>query len=62
MPRKRQSPSPRPVEEQRRLSNLEAIANKLGHSEIVQNRQLPVWLSEDGYSEIDTAWQVIFIV
>ena len=40
------------VEEQRRLTKLEAIADKLKRGENVQNRQLQTWLSEDEYEQI----------
>ena len=44
-------------EEQRRLSKLEAIADRLKRGENVQNRQLQTWLSEDEYAQIDIEWQ-----
>ena len=44
------------VEEERRLSKLEAIATKLKRGENVQNRQLKTWLSEDEYKQIASEW------
>ena len=44
-------------EEERRLSKLEAIADKLKRRENVQNRQLQTWLSEDEYAQVDIEWQ-----
>jgi hypothetical protein len=44
------------VEEERRLSKLEAIATKLRRGENVQNRQLKTWLSEDEYKQIASEW------
>ncbi len=41
------------AEEERRLSKLEAIADKLKRRENVQNRQLQTWLSEDEYAQVD---------
>ena len=45
------------AEEERRLSKLEAIADKLMRGENVQNRQLQTWLSEDEYAQVDIEWQ-----
>ena len=45
------------TEEAKRLSRLEAIADKLTHGENVQNRQLKTWLSEDDYAQFDAEWQ-----
>ena len=45
------------AEEERRLSKLEAIADKLKRGENVQNRQLQTWLSEDEYAQVDIEWQ-----
>ena len=45
------------TEETKRLSKLEAIANKLKRGENVQNRQLHTWLSEEGYEQLEYAWQ-----
>ena len=45
------------VEEQRRLTKLEAIADKLKRGENVQNHQIQSWLSEDNYTQIDAKWQ-----
>jgi tetratricopeptide (TPR) repeat protein len=44
-------------EEAKRLSKLEAIAEKLRRRENVQNRQLQTWLSEDEYEQLGYAWQ-----
>ena len=44
-------------EEQRRISKLEATAEKLKRGENVQNRQLQTWLSEDEYAQLDAEWQ-----
>ena len=38
------------AEEAKRLSKLEAIADKLKRGENVQNRQLQTWLSEEEYA------------
>ena len=43
-------------EEEKRLARLEAIADKLGRGENVQNRQLQTWLSEDEYVQIEAEW------
>ena len=45
------------AEEERRLSKLEAIADKLKRRENVQNRQLQTWLSEEEYAQVDIEWQ-----
>ena len=45
------------ADEQRRLSKLEAIAEKLTRGENVQNRQLQTWLSADEYTQIEADWQ-----
>ena len=45
------------AEETKRLSRLEAIAEKLKRGEHVQNRQLQTWLSADEYAVIDAEWQ-----
>ena len=45
------------ADEQRRLSKLEAVAEKLRRGENVQNRQVQTWLSEGEYMQIDSAWQ-----
>ena len=45
------------AEEAKRLSKLEAIADKLKRGEHVQNRQLQTRLSEDEYAQIETEWQ-----
>jgi hypothetical protein len=45
------------AEEERRLSKLEAIADKLKRRENVQNRQLQTWLSEDECAQVDIEWQ-----
>ncbi len=44
------------AEEQRRVTKLEAIADKLKHGENVQNRQLQTWLSENEYAQIEVEW------
>ena len=44
------------AEENKRLSKLEAIAEKLKRGENVQNRQLQTWLSEDEYAQIASEW------
>ena len=41
------------AEEQKRLSKLEAIADRLKRGENVQNRQLQTWLSQDEYEQVD---------
>ena len=43
-------------EEAKRLSKLQAIADKLKRGENVQNRQLKTWLSEDEYAQIAVQW------
>ena len=48
------------TEESKRLSKLEAIADKLKRGENVQNRQLQTWLSEDEYAQVDIEWQAQF--
>ena len=45
------------TEETKRLSKLEAIANKLKRGENVQNRQLHTWLSEEEYEQLEYVWQ-----
>jgi hypothetical protein len=45
------------VEETKRLSKLEGIADKLRRGENVQNRQLQTWLSEDEYAQLEYEWQ-----
>ena len=44
-------------EEIKRLTKLEALADKLKRGENVQNRQLQTWLSEDEYAQVDIEWQ-----
>ena len=44
-------------EETKRLSKLEAIADKLKRGENVQNRQLQTWLSEAEYAQLEAEWQ-----
>ena len=44
------------AEESKRLSKLEAIADKLKRGENVQNRQLQTWLSDDEYAQIAAEW------
>ncbi|XDZ67787.1 hypothetical protein AB8878_09940 [Alphaproteobacteria bacterium LSUCC0226] len=45
------------AEEAKRLTKLEAIADKLKRGENVQNRQLQTWLSEDEYEQLEYEWQ-----
>ncbi len=45
------------ADESKRLSKLEAIAEKLKRGETVQNRQLQTWLSEDEYAQLELEWQ-----
>ena len=45
------------AEEAKRLAKLEAIADKLGRGENVQNRQLQTWLSEDENAQLELEWQ-----
>jgi len=45
------------ADETKRLSKLEAIADKLKRGENVQNRQLQTWLCEDEYAHIEAEWQ-----
>ena len=45
------------TEETKRLSKLEAIANKLKRGENVQNRQLQTWLSEDEFAQLEYEWK-----
>ena len=45
------------TEETKRLSKLEAIADKLKRGENVQNRQLQTWLSEEEYEQLEYEWQ-----
>ena len=45
------------AEEERRLTKLEAIAEKLTRGLNVQNRQLQTWLSEDEYAQIEAEWE-----
>lgn len=44
-------------EQQKRLSKLKGIFDKLKRGENVQNRQLKRWLSEDEYAQIEAEWQ-----
>ena len=44
------------AEESKRLSKLEAIADKLKRGENVQNRQLQTWLSADEYEQTAAEW------
>ncbi len=44
------------AEESKRLSKLEAIADKLKRGENVQNRQLQTWLSDDEYEQMASEW------
>ena len=45
------------VEEAKRLTKLEAIANKLQCGENVQNRKLQSWLNEEEYEQLEYEWQ-----
>ena len=45
------------AEETRRLTKLEAIAEKLRRAENLQNRQLQTWLSEGEYAQIEEEWK-----
>ena len=45
------------VEEEKRLTKLETIADKLKRGENVQNRQLQTWLNEDEYTQFEYEWQ-----
>ena len=45
------------AEEIKRLTRLEAIADKLRRGENVQNRQLQKWLSEEEYAQLEYDWQ-----
>jgi hypothetical protein len=45
------------ADEQRRLSKLEAVAEKLRRGENVKNRQMQTWLSGDEYTQIEADWQ-----
>jgi len=45
------------VEETKRLSKLESLADKLRPGENVQNRQLQTWLSEDEYAQLEYEWK-----
>ena len=45
------------TEEAKRLSKLEAIADKLKRGENVQNRQLQTWLGKDEYHQLEHQWQ-----
>jgi tetratricopeptide (TPR) repeat protein len=44
-------------EEAKRLTKLDAIADKLRRGENVQNRQLQTWLSEDEHAQLELEWQ-----
>ena len=48
---------PLTLEEERRLSKLNSIAEKLKRGENVQNRQLQTWLNEDEYAQLVADWQ-----
>lgn len=45
------------AEEAKRMSKLEAIAEKLKRGENVQNRQLQTWLGEEEYEQLEYEWQ-----
>jgi hypothetical protein len=44
------------VEEQKGLTKLEAIADRLRRGQNVQNCQLQTWLSDDEYEQIAAEW------
>ena len=44
-------------EENKRLTKLEATADKLKRGQIVQNRQLQRWLRKDEYAQLEAEWQ-----
>ena len=44
-------------DETTKLVKLEGIAEKLKYGELVQNRQLQTWLSEDEYAQVEIEWQ-----
>ena len=44
------------ADEKRRLTKLEAVAEKLRRGENVQNRQLQTWLNTDEYEQIAVEW------
>jgi hypothetical protein len=45
------------AEETKRLSKLQAIADKLKRGENLQNRQLQTWLSEEEYEQLEDEWK-----
>lgn len=45
------------MEEDNRLSKFKAITEKLKCGENMQNHQLKILLSEDGYAQVDIEWQ-----
>ena len=45
------------VEETKRLSKLESLADKLRRGENVQNRQLQTWLNEEEYAQLEYEWK-----
>jgi hypothetical protein len=45
------------AEEAKRLTKLEALADKLKRGENVQNRHLQTWLSADEYAQIAAEWE-----
>ena len=45
------------AEETKRLTKLEAIADKLKRGENVQNRQLQTWLSKDEFEQLEYGWK-----
>jgi len=45
------------AEETKRLTKLEAIADKLKRGKNVQNRLLQTWLGEDEYLQLEYEWQ-----
>jgi hypothetical protein len=48
---------PLTTEETKRLTKLEAIADKLKRGANVQNRQLQTWLSKEEYEQLEYEWQ-----
>ena len=45
------------ADETKRLSKLEAIADKFKRGENVQNRQLQTWFSKEEYAQLEYEWQ-----
>ena len=57
MEQSRTAPDTLNSEQQKRLSKLNSILEKLRRGENVQNRQLQTWLSEDEYEQIEVEWR-----